>query len=93
MSRKGDASQLAEWLEQASLGDCMGGYGQPYPDVTAVLAGHVVVATLDPGKEYNAPALEIYTPDQVRAWVRAVRRHLAADPDSDLSEALEETRP
>jgi hypothetical protein len=93
MTRKSDADRLAEWLERASLKACQNGYGQPYPDVTAVVADHVVVATLDPGKEYNAPDLDIYPPEQVAQWVRAVRGYRRANPGCSLVEALEETRP
>lgn len=87
-----DAEQLAEWLEEASLDACESGYGQPYPDETAVVAGHVVVASLADHKEHMAPELQVYKPEQVRRWVKAVKRYLKNTPDSDICEALEETR-
>jgi hypothetical protein len=52
---------------------------QPYPDDVSVVAGHVVVATLDPGKEYSAPLLRIYTPEKAKAWIDAFREALRQD--------------
>jgi hypothetical protein len=80
--------KLAELIEMLSLGRD----DQSYPDVVSVIAGHLVIAGLDPGKEYAAPTLTSYSPETAAAWYDAAaeykRRHRGG-----WDEALLETEP
>lgn len=55
---------------------CQSGCGQPYPDIACDLNGYVIVAGLDPGKEWSAPALAVYPPKEVSKLVKRIRASL-----------------
>jgi hypothetical protein len=88
---------LALLLEEQSENICEEGYGQPWPDVVGIVAGHIVVAGLDSTREYSAPDLSVYSPDVVAQWAGSIRDRLRSEsgpwPELDLEELLEETRP
>lgn len=86
--------QLASWLVEASesLGEeIIGGYS----DEVAVVAGHVVVASVDDGG--YRPILEIYEKDFAIQWHDAIAEYLT-DPEvewetQDIVYAVNESRP
>jgi len=45
-----------------------------YPPDIDFLPGHVVVASMDPGKGNAAPMLEVYTNKKVRIWHRRTKQ-------------------
>jgi hypothetical protein len=71
VSRRSKAHRLAELIEEVSLDLCQAGCGAPYPDQAIVLHGYVIVAGLNAGKEYSAPTLSIWSPDEVNEWYDA----------------------
>lgn len=44
-----------------------------YPPDVGFLPGHVVVALLDPAKDYNAPLLEVLSNKEVRDWHKGTK--------------------
>jgi hypothetical protein len=87
--------KLAAFLEEVSEESCRFDGEQPYPDVVSVVAGHLVVAGLDPGKEYAAPTLTVYRPETAVAWYEAALNYKKSRRKTgcEWSEALMETEP
>ena len=83
LSRKERLQLIADAMAEQSLGYCESGCGQPYPDDVAVVGNHIVVATLDGGKEYAAPLLNVYTLRQAEQWYE---EHLAELEDEQEDE-------
>jgi len=63
-----------------------------YPPDIAFLPGHVVVAALDPGKDYYAPELKIYTNKEVRAWHKKAKQWFKQE-DLAWDDAVYEAEP
>lgn len=91
MTQKAKAEQIAAWLAQVSERSRFS-TGRPYGDDVQVVGRHVVVATLDPGKEYNAPLLVVYTFKQAAAWHDQIVECME-ELEADLAEAVMETMP
>jgi hypothetical protein len=76
--------QLADWLGEATA------YAGRAGDDTAVIAGHVVVATVRGG---GGPLLEVYDPGYAVRWHDRIVDYLKSNPDCELYDAVEASRP
>jgi hypothetical protein len=83
MTEAAKLDQLAAWLADAAL-------DADTPDDVAVVGGKLVLATLRGGA---GPTLEIYDGDYATRWHDAIAAYLKANPNCDLVEAVEESRP
>lgn len=91
MKRLSPLETLARILREASEQSCRDGEGAPYPDVVEVVGNHLVIASLDPAKEYAAPVLKTYSEEAAMAWSGRAYDHRQFNPDLTFPEALMET--